>query len=121
MTVRPQVREGAVFLRAQAPYRPVTGPRPSAASHGARWAAPRHGFVPRPFWSGQRQRPRSVRKLHTAHAFACWMQVEDSRHEVPPPDAFGHLSYRRPRVRDIRRLLEAAIGLPFAGTITPLT
>lgn len=49
------------------------------------------------------------------------MQVEDSRHEVPPPDAFGHLSYRRPRVRDIRRLLEAAIGLPFAGTITPLT
>ena len=70
--------------------------------------------------------PRIVRKLHTVHDFACWMQAEDSRHEVPPRDAFGRLSYRRPpphplSVRDIRRLLEAALGLPPAGTITPLT
>ena len=70
--------------------------------------------------------PRIVRKLHTVHAFACWMQAEDSRHEVPPRHAFGRLSYRRPpphrvSIRDIRRLLEAALRLPPAGTITPLT
>ena len=70
--------------------------------------------------------PRIVRKLHTVHAFACWMHAEDSRHEVPPRHAFGRLSYRRPQphqvsVRDIRRLLEAALGMPPAGSITPLT
>ena len=70
--------------------------------------------------------PRIVRKLHTVHAFACWMHAEDSRHEVPPRHAFGRLSCRRPQphqvsVRDIRRLLEAALGMPPADSITPLT
>ena len=65
----------------------------------------------------------------TAHcACLCVLDAgtEDSRHEVPPRHAFGRLSYRRPpphrvSIRDIRRLLEAALRLPPAGTITPLT
>ena len=70
--------------------------------------------------------PRSARKLHTAYAFAIWMHAEDNRHEVPPRDALGSQSYRRPRqhpisIQDIRKLLSAARAMPRAGTITPLT
>ena len=95
----------------------------------ARFAADRDGAFIRsetvPEWAATAaSQPRTVRKLHTVHALARWMQAEDSRHEVPPRDAVGRLSYRRPpphpvSVRDIRRLLEAALGLPPAGTITP--
>lgn len=70
--------------------------------------------------------PRSVRELQTVHALARWMHAGDSRHEVPPRHAFGRLSYRRPpphrvSLPDLRRLLEAALGMPPAGSITPLT
>ena len=70
--------------------------------------------------------PRRVRKLHTAHAFACWLHAEDARHEVPPRDALGHWSRLRPQphllsIQDIRKLLTAALCTEPTGTIAPLT
>ena len=69
---------------------------------------------------------RRARKLHTAHAFAVWMHAEDTRHEVPPRDALGAQSYRRPRphpmsIQDIRKLLSGAHAMPPPGTINPRT
>jgi len=78
-------------------------------------------------WAGTAaSQPRMVRKLRTVHALARWIHAEDPRHEVPPRDGFGRRSYRRPpphplSVRDIGRLLEAALDLPPAGTITAPT
>lgn len=67
-----------------------------------------------------------VRKLHAMHAFAGWLHAEDARHEVPPRDALGRRSYRRPSphlvsVPDIRKLLTAALSMGPTGTIAPLT
>ncbi len=70
--------------------------------------------------------PERIRKLHTVHAFACWLHAEDARHDIPPRDALGHLSRRRPRpylisTTDIRELLTAALTMGPVDTITPLT
>ncbi len=67
-----------------------------------------------------------VNKLRAVHGLACWLHAEDPRHEVPPRDALGHRSKRRPRpylisVPEIRELLTAALAMEPAGTITPLT
>ncbi len=67
-----------------------------------------------------------VKNLRGVHAFACWLHAEDPRHEVPPRDALGHLSKRRPQpylvsVPDIRKLLTAALSMRPASTIAPLT
>ena len=67
-----------------------------------------------------------VRKLHTVHALACWLHAEEARHEVPPRDALGYQSRRRPQpylisIPDIRKLLTAALSMRPAGTIAPLT
>ena len=67
-----------------------------------------------------------VRKLHVLYAFACWMHAEDPRHEVPPRDALGPLSERRPRpclvsAEEIEKLLAAALSTEPADTLTPLT
>ena len=67
-----------------------------------------------------------VRKLHVVHRFALWLHAEDDRHEVPHPDALGHMDQRRPQpylisLPDIRKLLTAALSLEPAETITPLT
>lgn len=75
-------------------------------------------------WAGSQA--SAVRKLHMLHAFSCWVHAEDPRHEVPHPDALGRLSERRPQpfllsVKDIGKLLEAALCTEPAGTITPLT
>lgn len=73
--------------------------------------------------SSQRQ---SVKNLHKAHAFARWLHAEDERHEVPPRDALGPVSSRRPpphliSIEEIRKILTAALSVPPAGTIAPLT
>ena len=70
--------------------------------------------------------PWCVKRLHIVYAFALWMHAEDARHEVPPRDAFGRLSSRRPAphlmsIQDIRRLLSAAHAMPPADTINRLT
>ena len=67
-----------------------------------------------------------VTKLRTVHAFARWLCAEDPRHEVPHRDALGHRSCRRPpphlvSLPEIRKLLRAALSVPPAGTIAPLT
>lgn len=67
-----------------------------------------------------------IRKLHAMHAFAGWLHAEDARHEVPPRDALGRLTYRRPipylvSIPDIRKLLTAALSMAPAGTIAPQT
>ena len=67
-----------------------------------------------------------VTKLHTVHAFACWLRAEDPRHEVPHRDALGQHRRRRPpphlvSLREIRALLSAALSVPPANTIAPLT
>ncbi len=67
-----------------------------------------------------------VRKLHMVHILARWLHAEDASHEVPPRDAFGRVPTHRPppcliAVRDIRKLLQAALAMPPAGTIAPLT
>ena len=67
-----------------------------------------------------------VKNLRGVHAFACWLHAEDARHEVPPRDALGPLSTRRPQpylvsIPDIHKLLAAALSMGPAGTIAPLT
>ena len=69
---------------------------------------------------------RRARKLHTVHAFACWLNAEDPRHEVPRRGVFGTPSYRRSpphlvSVPDIRKLLTAALSVEPVDTIAPLT
>ena len=58
--------------------------------------------------------------------FAVWLQAEDRRHEVPPRDAFGRAASRRPAPHlltcaQIEPLMEAALRLPPAGSISPHT
>lgn len=67
-----------------------------------------------------------IRKLSRVHAFACWLHVEDARHEVPPRDALGYRCNRRPQpylisVPDIRNLLTAALSMGPPDSINPLT
>lgn len=76
-----------------------------------------------------RQAPSAAQRrnrLLTVRRLACALQSEDSRHEVPPADAFG----RRPRRRrtphvfsrdEIARLLRAAAELSPPGSIRPAT
>ena len=76
--------------------------------------------------STTRAQSERVRRLHGVHALACWLHAEDTRHEAPPRDALGHRSRRRPQpylmsIRDIRRLLKAALSMRPAGAIAPLT
>ena len=70
--------------------------------------------------------PQRVKRLHTVHRFARWLRAEDTRHELPPREALGRAPRRRPQphlvsVRNIGKLLAAALATPPAGTIAPLT
>lgn len=66
-------------------------------------------------------------RLNTVRQFAVWLHAEDERHEVPPRDALGRKQRRRRptphllTVSDIRRIMEAALSLSPAGSITPHT
>ncbi|MCY4584326.1 MAG: tyrosine-type recombinase/integrase [Chloroflexi bacterium] len=67
-----------------------------------------------------------IRRLHAVHALACWLHAEDARHEIPPRDALGYRSGRRPKphlisIPDTRILLTAALAMPPVGSIAPLT
>ncbi len=67
-----------------------------------------------------------VKKLRVLHDLALWLHAEDDRHEVPPRDALGRSTRRRPKpylisVPDIGKLLTAALSVGPAETIAPLT
>ena len=78
-------------------------------------------------WASQGiSRYARVRRLRVAHSFALWLHAEDSRHAVPPADAFGPYPNTRPAphlmsVEQIRTVLSAALGISPAATITRLT
>lgn len=66
-------------------------------------------------------------RLNTVRHFAVWLHAEDERHEVPPRDALGRRQRRRRptphvlTVSEIGRVLEAALLLSPADSITPHT
>ena len=66
------------------------------------------------------------RRLGVVRGFALWLHAEDQRHEIPPRDAFGKTASHRPAPHlltpaQIQRLMEAALALPPAGSISPQT
>ena len=66
------------------------------------------------------------KKLGVARRFAKWLHAEDDRHEIPHRDALGRARYQRQppcllNDTEIRMLMEAALQLPPAGSITPHT
>ena len=66
------------------------------------------------------------RRLGAVRGFALWLHAEDRRHEIPPRDAFGKMAFRRPAPHlltpaQIEQLMEAALQLPPAGSISPQT
>ena len=77
-------------------------------------------------WAGTAPSPSTVRsRLSAARCFARWVRAEDQRHEVPPND-IGPGQKVRPAPHllspaDIRRLIDAALSLGPAGSITPHT
>ena len=77
-------------------------------------------------WASQ---AKSVAQRHTRHQticrFAQYLRVEDSRHELPPPNHFGYRKSRRvPHIysRDeIDGLVLAAMRLPPSDSLQPKT
>ena len=101
-------------LRAYAQYVSEQGDQVLNVKRVVEWAAGA------PSAAGARARLTTVRR------FAIWMHAEDERHEIPPTDALGRARKVRPAVRilttsEIRRLMEAALSLGPAGSITPYT
>ena len=78
-------------------------------------------------WASQAPSPeRSCVKLRVVRAFAVALHAEDKLHELPPRNIFGKQRARRrsPRLlttEQIRDLLDAALSMPPAGSITPRT
>ncbi len=78
-------------------------------------------------WASEAGSPGEKRKrLGAVRGFALWLHAEDQRHEAPPRDAFGRLAIRRPTPylltpAQIELLMEAALRLPPAGSISPHT
>lgn len=67
-----------------------------------------------------------VQRLNVARSLAVWLHAEDERHEVPPRDVTHRRMQRRPPPNlmtcdQIRQVMEAALFLPPAGSITPHT
>ena len=66
------------------------------------------------------------RRLRTVRLMALWLHAEDSRHEVPHPDAAGRNNNlrRTPHLlsaEQIRMITDAALQLPPTGSIRPQT
>ena len=65
-------------------------------------------------------------KLRCVCDLASVLHADDERHEVPDRDALGKVTSRRPSPRllslsEIGQIMDAALELPPAGSITPLT
>ena len=78
-------------------------------------------------WASTTPSPRQAQvKLRYVCDLASVLHADDERHEVPNRDALGKARSRRPSphllsVTEIRRIMDAALELPPAGSITPLT
>lgn len=65
-------------------------------------------------------------RLTAVRVFATWLHAEDGRHEVPPKDVAPRNAIRRPAPRlmtpdQIRQVMQAALSLGPAGSISPHT
>ena len=80
-----------------------------------------------PDWASRTSSNRQGQyRLRTVCAFAAALHAEDDRHEVPHPDALGKRINRRkpphlPSQDQVREIMGAALSLPPAGSLTPLT
>ena len=78
-------------------------------------------------WSRQASsNDQAHRRLAIGRRFARWLRAEDERHEVPHEECLGRLRIQRRTPillsdDQIRGLMEAALQLPPAGSITPHT
>jgi len=78
-------------------------------------------------WAATASSPAQARRrLGIARRFALWLHAEDERHEIPHRSALGRPREHRPAPRlpsddEIGMLMEAALRLPPAGSITPHT
>ena len=76
-------------------------------------------------WAAQSATPQAAKlKLPVLRTFAQWLSAEDERHEVPPRHALGRPVKLRPTpclltYEQIKQILDAALNLPTAGSITP--
>ena len=69
---------------------------------------------------------RSCVKLRVLRAFETSLHAENNRHEIPPRNVFGRRRARRTSphlmtTAQIGRLMETALSMPPAGSITPQT
>ena len=73
----------------------------------------------------QRRLPEQAQvRLRYVCDLASVLHADDERHEVPDRDALGKARSRRPSphllsLTEIRRIMDAALELPPAGSITP--
>ncbi len=63
-------------------------------------------------------------RLATLRNFSEWLRSEDARHEIPPKGILGYGRKKRPTphlltAEEIRLVMDAAMTLPPAGSITP--
>ena len=78
-------------------------------------------------WAGRAPSTASAHKALTIlRNFAVWLSAEDDRHEVPDRNALGRRRRKRPRPYlltpgQIRQVMDAALELPPAYSITPTT
>ena len=78
-------------------------------------------------WASQSASPHQrQQRLHRVCGLAAYLHAEDERHEIPHRDALGRATYHRPPPRllswmEIRQVMDAALELPPAGSITPVT
>ena len=78
-------------------------------------------------WATQSRSDHHAReRLAQLRSFALWLHAENERHEVPPPHFLGRNQRRRPTPElltpaQIRQLMDAALSLGPAGSITPHT
>ena len=66
------------------------------------------------------------KRLRFARGLAVYLHAEHERHEIPPRDAFGRAVLHRPPPRllslaQVRQIMDAALELPPADSITPVT
>lgn len=77
-------------------------------------------------WASQSASPQQKRKrLQLVRELAVYLHAEDERHEIPHRDALGRATYYRlpPRLLSlpqIRQVMDAALELQPAGSITPV-